>query len=354
MNTNREKDRFFKEAAARLHQQTGIGVAFEMPPIGEPGQDFDAVATLQVEALQEKFIVEAKAFLTAQNIEMAVRQARHAAELTNMRPLLIANYINPIIAGRLREDGINYLDAAGNAHLRDGKRLYVDIQGQRRPELPGERRALTPKGLQLVALLLAHPQYVNRTAREMAAAAGIALGNVPPMMADFEKRGYIGRKGPKEFVLREGTAMLEDWVRGYAELQRPRLLRHRYRLAPGTDIMKLADALANAGADNVLVGGEAAAAVYTRYLRPAGATLHLMDKMAQLPAKLLLPDARGNVDVLKGFGTAEAWQGDAPGCVHPLLVYGELLAIGGHDRRLAETAELLRENYGLGRVDLER
>lgn len=350
MNNTPETEQLLDNAATKLEVQTGHCLRFEPPPLATGRLQIDATATLAADTKQKKFVVEVKPHLTTQNLDIVVNHLNAVAHQTNLRPLLVARYVNPEIAKRLRGDGINYIDAAGNAHLRAGQNIYIDIQGQRMPTLPVQPRNLGRKGLQLAALILAHPEYLNYTHRDLAEAAGVALGTVPTTLADLQTRGIIGQAGPKELALRDGDALLELWVRGYTDVQRPKLLVNRYRLAPHVDLPDLPQALTAAGARHILVGGEAAGAAYTNYLRPTGATLHLMDKAAKLPPKLLLPDARGHVDVLQGFGAPKHWKGTIPGYVHPLLVYGELLAIGAHDRRLVETAKYLREQHGLGKA----
>jgi hypothetical protein len=348
---NQLNQQLFRAARRRLKELTGLDLVFNHESSGGHQIHSDIIARLTVADAEVSYIVQGKHFLTTQNIESTTRQVVQAARLTNLQPMLIAKYVNPSIGDHLRLQEICYLDTVGNAHLRGGH-AYIDIQGQRPLEVINKPRSLGPKGLRLVALLLAHPDRVDATVRKLACDAGVALGTVTGTMRELEARGFLAhRRGPKEYIFHDMQELLELWVQGYTEIQRPNLLQQRFRLAPDVSLDVLPAKLQDAGVHDVLVGGEAAAAVYSGYLRPGRATLHVMANRFDFPPALLLPDARGNVDILNSFGTSEIWQGPVAGYVHPLLVYADILATGGQDRRLTETAELLREKYRLGTID---
>jgi hypothetical protein len=347
MNKRDPYEQVLKNACARLHELTGLKTdlapVFQTPGISAEPDAILVVAPAEGPAVE--FAVRARRFLTTQNLQAEIERVAAVARDMGVCPLLVAEHVNPNIARRLRDIGINYLDAAGNMYLRCPT-LLVDIQGRRQAPVADKPRAIGPKALQLVALLLANPEFVNATARELAKAAGIALGGVPRTLHELEARGLLRRTGLRQLTIRNAGRLLELWVQGYADTLRPRLILHRYRLAPDFPLQELRGALDKAGTGEILIGGEAAAAAYTNYLTPEGATLHLFNPDAVLPPRLFLPDARGNVDVLRGFGHApEPWTGPLKGFAHPLLVYGELLAIGGNDRRMAETAKLLLERF---------
>lgn len=328
-----------------LNDNTGVAADWRLATPADPA---DVIIMLKLPHGPINLAAEVKPHLTTQTllattIYRNVVKADDEKAANQQQPLIVARYINPNIAQQLRALEINYLDAAGNAFIRDPA-LTIDIQGKRMEPEPEKIRNLGAKPLQLVALTLANPDYLNKTAREQAAAAGIALGTVPGTIQEMETRGLVRRVGTNKFAFDNFDQTLELWTRGYAEILRRKLFQKRYRLAPGFYLKDLAKHLENMGITEVLVGGETAAAAYTDYLEPAGATLHVFDQMKQLPPQLLAPDARGNIDVLKGFGhEAALWEGNRKGLIHPVLVYAELLAIGEDDRRLLETADQLRQ-----------
>lgn len=346
MNTRTAEKDIITAACRKLQDETRIKTTWTPWPKNAPAPADAVVTAYPATTAPVEFAAEVKPNLTTQtvitlNAYKQVTQTRKRTPHAKHPPLIVARYVNPNIADHLRDLQINYMDTAGNAYLR-GAGLLVDIQGRRAEQPPEKARKLGARPLQLVALILAHPEFLNKTAREQAAAAGIALGSVTGTLQELEARALVRRAAADRCEIANYPDALELWVRGYAEVLRPKLLQKRYRLAPGVQVAELPEALKKAGCKHMLTGGEAAAAVYTQFLEPAGATLHLFNPAEQLPPRLLLPDARGNIDVLKGFGrNPEVWRGEPRELIHPLIVYADLLAMRANDRRLLATADLL-------------
>ncbi len=248
--------------------------------------------------------------------------------------LLLADYVNPKLAEWLRAQGLFFLDAAGNAFLRD-KGLYIWVTGQRDElRLRAERerrRAFQPSGLKLVFALLCRPALAETDYRTLAEAADIALGTVQRVMRDLVAEGYVLRQGRFRRRLVEPKALFDAWVPAYLRDLRPRLLLGRFE-APMLDWWKDTDPRDY----DALWGGEPAAALLTRFLKPGGLTLYA----PKIPARLVVDrklekKEGGRIEVRRKF-----WQFDdeeAPRTVPPVLVYADLQAVG--DARAHEVAE---------------
>jgi hypothetical protein len=276
--------------------------------------------------------------------EVKARPNHHVAWLlARGRPagrahLLVADYINPKLAERLRERGVNFVDAAGNALLHQ-EGLYVFVKGERdtlRLEAERERRrAFRPSGLKLLFALLCRPELAEADYRTLAEAAGIALGTVQWVMRDLIRDGYLLKLGRFERRLVEPKELLEAWVPAYARDLRPRLLLGRFeaeglRWWTGTDLQR----------HDAWWGGEPAAALLTKYLKPGTLTVYADKIPARLVAEQRLKkDEGGRVEFREKFWHFEM---DERGqTVPPILVYADLLALG--DPRARETAERLYE-----------
>jgi hypothetical protein len=249
-------------------------------------------------------------------------------------PLLVTDHVTPPLADALRAKGIEFIDAAGNAFL-NRPPLLVFIKGQRPTgqETIAERgRAFQPTGLQVLFALLARPELVGRPYREIALAVGVAHGTVGWVMAELPALGYVARvRGRRRLV--NGERLLDQWTEAYARTLRPRLLLGRFR----GDIEDLYARTAQWQQD-LLVGGELAAARLTRHLRPGTATFYTQAIDPKVIVKLVLRrDAEGNVDFRRRFWT---FPGEEPRLTPTLLVYADLLVTG--DARCLETARLLR------------
>lgn len=272
--------------------------------------------------------------------------------------VLVRHHITNIFGKNLKKQKVNYIDAAGNAHLQ-GPNFLLWITGQpRNPEqlqaIPGETfrareplgRPFEPKGLQVLFTLLCRPGYLTHPYRNIATLAGVAHGTVGHVIQDLEAMGFVvpdpapqgGGRGARRLV--KTAALLEQWARVFARTLRPKLLIGRYRGRP------LDELAAVRWADHaVLLGGEFAADAVTAYLRPGTLTLYLQDDR---PAPGLLrelrlqPDPRGNIELLKKFWTFDAPDAAKPDLAPLPLVYADLLASG--DARCEETAKLLLAN----------
>lgn len=250
--------------------------------------------------------------------------------------LLVTDYVNPRMAERLREQGVQFIDTAGNAWL-DAPPLLVWVKGQRPPDAPkaGDAlgRAFQPTGLQVLFALLCKPEIVDRPYRDIAKLADVAHGTVGWVMPELPRLGYVGTLNGRRRLL-NGPRLLQQWVEAYARTLRPKLVLERWR-ADSLDWTAKVDA-ARYG---LLLGGEPAARRLTGHLRPGTATFYGAKANRQLMIdQRMRPDLDGNVEILRRFW---AFDGETPGQVPDLLVYADLLAIG--EARCLETAREMHD-----------
>jgi len=290
----------------------------------------DATIGLRFGGREPRYVAEVKRGLRPATLGAVVHQLRARAG----RPLLVADHVTPPLADALRDQGVEFIDAAGNAFLNQPP-LLVFVKGQRPagPEVALERgRAFQATGLQVLFALLARPELVARPYREIAAAAGVAHGTVGWVMAELPGLGHLARLGGHRRLI-NGERLLDRWTEAYARTLRPRLLLGRFR----GDMRALHTRTAQWPA-GLLIGGELAAARLTRHLRPGTATFYARAVEPKVLLKLVLrADAEGNVDFRRRFWD---FPGEEPQLTPTLLVYADLLAIG--DARCLETAQLLR------------
>ena len=100
-------------------------------------------------------------------IQLTVRPTLAMLVLTKLNPtneqtLIVANYVNPIMAERLKVQNIWFLDSAGNAYIKHPQ-LFIYIKGNKLTEKPTTRvsRAFHPTGLKVVYAFLCNPELVN-------------------------------------------------------------------------------------------------------------------------------------------------------------------------------------------------
>jgi len=196
---------------------------------------------------------------------------------THEQALIVADYVNPIMAERLKAQDIWFLDTAGNAYIKQ-KPLFIYIKGNKPLEKPATRtlsRAFQPTGLKVIYAFLCNPELVNAPYREIAQKAEVALGTVGWIITDLTQLGHIVDMGKRGRRLKERRKLLERWITAYPEKLRPKLETGRYK-APNPDWWQTAP-LHNLQA---YWGGEVAADRLTHYLKPEIITIYAMDKWA--------------------------------------------------------------------------
>lgn len=332
---------------AALDAARGLGLDAELttvaaePRIGAA----DGVVRLGRGGKMQRYVVEVKRRLHPAGLGAALHQLDRQAEAHKLPGLLVADYIAPELAETLHVQGRAFLDTAGNALLQQPG-VLVCVMG-RKPALkataPQLGRAFQPTGLQVLFALLCHPEWVNLPYRELAARAGVAHGTVGWAMADLMQQGFVtelkGKRGTRR--LYQGERLLAQWADAYARQLRPRTLLGRYYV-PTLDAWQDWPLARHAAQ----WGGEPAAALLTRYLKPGELTMYA-DKLPGLLAakyKFTQEPAPGHtavVEVRRRF-----WQfpeeGEQP-CVPSVLVYADLLATG--DARCIETAKRLYDEH---------
>lgn len=254
--------------------------------------------------------------------------------------LLIAKYINAQMADQLKQDGLEFIDTAGNAFINNPP-LYIFVKGNRLPEIlrrPPLERVFKPAGLKMVFAFLCNPGFENKTYREIAAAADVGLGTVNWIMKDLKRLGFLldgGKRGQK-LIQREN--LLQRWVIAYPEQLRPRQMLGRYRGDTGWWQQKTLDPL------KAQWGGEVAAARLTQYLKPGLITIYIAPHALNqfLFENRLRRDVAGDIEILERFWTPdETWKKNE--LAHPILVYADLLAAG--NQRDIETAKIIYEQH---------
>lgn len=262
--------------------------------------------------------------------------ANEMAGLTKTH-ILVANYVNPNLAERLRNFGVQFMDCTGNAYINTGA-TFLYVKGNKLDNTVNDQpaRLFKPGGLQVLFTLLCNPDWVRAPYRDIAAKAGVALGTVAWAIKDLQAQGYIIEPEKKTRRLVKKDALLRLWLVGHEQLLRPRLFINRYHAEKNDWWMDV-----NPGQE--LWGGEVAAYKMTNYLKPEIITLYA----PKLPDLLLLKnrlrlDPNGEIEVIEPFWNFE-YPEKKDGLVPPLLVYADLMVRA--DGRTAETAKLIYEQY---------
>jgi len=267
--------------------------------------------------------------------------------------LLLTDRVDPALGELLREHGLAYLDAGGNAWIDRGP-IAIWVDG-RPPVTPAQAPArLTATVLRVLLVALRERGLADHTHRELAAAAGVALGAVGRALATLERRGLLRRTDARRFALADEAEAVRAFTAGWLETLRPKLAPRAWRAIDGGRdgggaTPELVERLAAADRD-ALLGGELAAARLTRFLTTDRATIHLRPGTEREVARALrlVPDPAGPIHTVHwltndGALDRQAPTDDAGGQAHPLLVLAELMTTP--DERAAQTARVLEEAW---------
>lgn len=325
-----------ERAINAFRETTGLNLRAERIERADPQwRHVDARVRLVAPGIEKQFAVEVKRLLNQNNLGLATQQVTRFPE----QGLLVAEYVNPNMAERLKQMNVLFLDTVGNAYL-NVPPLFIYAKGQKPPLKTYEERptrAFERAGLKVTFALLCRQDLVNAPYRTIADTADVALGTVGWVLDDLKKLGHVLRMGERERRLVQKQRLLERWVAAYPDQLRPKLMLGRYA-APRKNWWEQAQIRRL----QAYWGAEIAAARLTGYLKPEVVTIYVRG----LPGKLLAThqlrrDARGDVEVLKAFWNADCDWTDKE-VVHPLLVYADLLATA--DARNQETARRLYDD----------
>ncbi len=331
LHTLKREQKLLEKACTLLQKDTGLRVDIEQ---FEPVQGADDFGYLRIDGLKIPLRIEVKVHPTKAIIGIIAQQFKQYPE----KGLLIADYINPVMADRLKELDIWFIDTVGNAYINEAP-VLVYVKGNRPEQLIGrtqKRRAFQPTGLKVIFAFLCNHELVNAPYRDIAHAADVALGTVGWVITDLKELGHLVEMGKKKRRLKGIKKLFERWVEAYPDQLRPKLLIGKF--TTNEPVWWKNTRFQNFEA---YMGGEVAAEVLTHYLNPEIKTVYVRGKPQKLQLDFRMrKDPMGEIELLKTFWNVECdWLNNK--IVHPVLVYADLLATG--DPRNIETAEMIYE-----------
>lgn len=257
--------------------------------------------------------------------------------------LLLAPYVPPRAMQRLIEAGGNFVDLAGNLHLRVGANYLFHVEGKRPVPKKRRGRGLGAPGYQVLFALLAREGLLQDPIRTLAAAAGVGKTTAAHVIELLEQQGLVGRGVKNRRCVLDRGALLQRFITGYLDMLRPRLLVGRYRTqAVDPTLLEPQLEAALGRAPGWAFGGAAGAFRLTRHYRDVVTVVHTT--AGELAEGLRLktravPAQDGNLVVIR-VPTALWLEGPAAHVAHPLALRAELLAGGNLERAREAIARL--------------
>jgi hypothetical protein len=271
---------------------------------------------------------------------MTFSKATWAASQSPSLPLLVAGaHISEKSAAPLRDAGIQYIDASGNAHI-EFQDVLIDVRGRRRMNHVEPQHArrpsniFSPRRAQVVLALIAWPSLVHANVRDIARAAGVSVAQTHDTLAMLDAAGYLPDPPTSLYRRKE---LLEYWAAAYPTGLSPRLEIASFRGDP-ENLNKV-----NAE-DPIFVSGESAA---TDLIRPQTLTIYAKSLNPKLPiVNRWRSDLEPNIFIRKKFWSSPEGSDGPLGGIRPApwpLVYADLVASG--DPRQREVAREWRDRH---------
>ena len=284
------KDVLLEEIKDKLLENTGITIFYSD---SKREKNKNSVAKIK----EEYFVVVVKPEITQGNKGIVLQQLKDASREENLPVLLITKYIPSVITKSFVEEGINYMDAAGNCNIQHNSIVLI-VDGKKTERLPktNQPRAFQEAGIKLIYCLLVNPDNINKSFRELSELSQISLGSVSTIVQELVDSKFLLKTQNKS----------------------------------GLDLSSVSE--------KSLWGGECAASIMTKNLTPSNFTIYTNTTWQSLGKSLkLIPDENGKIEILRLFYDTE--EGNT---VSPLLTYADLMGSG--DSRNIETAEIILNN----------
>lgn len=243
--------------------------------------------------------------------------------------MIIAGYITPFVKMQLKENGINWLDAAGNCFIRC-QDLFFFIEGQKVTPLREKKagKLWTATGLKYIWAILQNPDLINRNFRDQAETADVALGRIGHFIMELKQESWLA-KGKEGWILERQKDLENKWTELYPRILKPKLLIGNFRFIKGAP-KTLPEAM--------VWGGETAAEIYTNFLHPEITTIYTWkDRETTMKTLHLIPDPTGKVLLYEAFWKQPP---EDAGLAPAKIVFADLMGTG--DSRNIETAERLK------------
>jgi hypothetical protein len=314
----------------------------------------DAAVTIHNGKTELRYVVAIKTV----DRRIMIDAVKREFDYLNVPCLLVAPHITAELAEYCREQGIQFIDTAGNAYLK-AEGLHIFVTGQKRNMLTMRDqtdRAATTAGMRVLFVLLCNPKLAAEPYRTIARDAGVALGTVKQVITALQKRGHL--LGPDRRLVNT-KRLVEEWTINYPLQLRCKLFDANYvdrtitgnvynahimrRFAGQTDDWWKKTEL-YMPKYHALWGGEIAADILTNYRKPGLVTVYVPEENIAkfIIDQRLCADKNGTVEILQKF-----WNFGAPtdrdNIVPPLLAYADLMAT--QDPRNHEVAKLIYEQH---------
>lgn len=237
--------------------------------------------------------------------------------------LIVSQHVTTTVGELLRHQGLNYVDAAGNASV-TAPGVRIRLEGFRPPAgSTTPSSVFTQATIPVILAILNRPELIHSPVRQLHARVKVSLGTVHKARHQLSSTGLDNTpaEDPSTANRRRWRGLLEGWVAAYTT-RRESLILGRYS-SPGP--------LHDLPRGAAVVSGELAAVLAGADLRPATADLYVDDTATDLiRAARLRPESNGPITVRRSIWTPamlEDSSSQVPGLAPSPVIYADLASI---------------------------
>jgi len=183
------------------HRQPGTNVA-------RPDLEVDVVTPT---GKKQRLFLEIKAALAPGRVREALRQVKsYSGGRLKGYPILASTFLTPRVREICREEGVGYLDLAGNCSIQlDGLIIEKAVDKNPFPARGRPRSIFTPVSSRLLRALLEEPKRTWKLA-DLTATAQVSRGFAYKAAGRLVAEGYVRKEG-RLLRLAEPGKLLDDW-----------------------------------------------------------------------------------------------------------------------------------------------
>ncbi len=318
-----EKKQILQQAVTQLNTaiSNSLPLTFneKLFSLSEQTTEGETLITLTSADKQLSFSVIVQTWAPQKDINSLIAQIKAMPTKT----ILFADFVNPVMAEKLRQCSVAFIDCAGNLSIKS-KPLDLYVRRKKSSPLRSKRvrgRAFNAAGLKLIFAIFNEPSFLQASYREISNKIDIALGSVGPVLDDLHASGYILDDGERRLVNKK--RLFERWVDGYLEKLRPKQLIACYS-CENTNWWHKAEPENFQG----LWGGEVVIAKPTPFMQPETISLYFSsDSKHEEFAEFygLQKNNEGEICIYKSFWSpAFAGNNNTDG-INPMIIYADIV-----------------------------
>lgn len=281
------------------------------------------------------FGVVCKRLLFTAGLPSILQLASQAKETNGMPVLIMLGYAQNSVLKTLIENGICYIDYAGNCWIKQD-RLFLSVSGNKNTFRDDTKtRILSDAAIRLIFHFLSDENLISEGYRSISAKTGYSLGTIKNTIEELNNNNFILNTDKGRKLIRKNE-LLPMWATAYNQVSRHKMILHRMKFR-SDDFRK--DWKSMKLPQGMVWGGDCGANLTDGYLIPGSYEIYTSLPSTQLMTTgMVMPDDNGEITLYQKF-----WNGDSDVMVAPKIVlYADLL--NGGDSRQADAAQRLISN----------